>query len=188
MDEQNIELGPGVILIAHPWLPDPNFQRTVVLVCEHDPTEGTFGLVLSRKLDNKVGEIVESLSDSDHDLFVGGPVQPDTLHYLHSQGEVVDSAIQIQDQLFWGGDFNLIQALVLAGEVTSNGIRFFAGYSGWAPEQLDEEIEEGSWILTTAPANVILETEADKLWRTLLRRMGGAFVFLSNFPTDPSNN
>jgi len=188
MENQNSELGPGVILIAHPWLPDPNFQRTVVLVCEHQPEEGSFGLVLSRKLKNKIGELVDTLSDSDHDLFLGGPVQANTLHYLHSHGDVVDSAIQIQDGLFWGGDFDLIQALVLAGDVHSNEIRFFAGYSGWGPDQLAEEIDEGSWILTTAPSQVILETEADSLWRTLLRRMGGAYVFLSNFPVDPRQN
>ena len=188
MDERDIDLGPGAILIAHPWLPDPNFQRTVVLVCEHMPEDTTFGLVLSRKLDHKVGELIETLSDSGHDLFLGGPVQPNTLHYLHSYGELVDSAIEIQDGLFWGGNFDLIQGMVLAGDVTLNGIRFFAGYSGWGPEQLAEEIDEGSWILTTAPTDVILETEADKLWQTLLRRMGGQYTFLSNFPVDPRQN
>ena len=76
----------------------------------------------------------------------------------------------------------------MAGDVTLNGIRFFAGYSGWGPEQLAEEIDEGSWILTTAPTDVILETEADKLWQTLLRRMGGQYTFLSNFPVDPRQN
>jgi putative transcriptional regulator len=78
--------------------------------------------------------------------------------------------------------------MVLAGEIKSSEIRFFAGYSGWGPGQLVEEIEEGSWILTTAPTEIILSTESDQLWRTLLRRMGGPFALLSNFPTDPRRN
>jgi putative transcriptional regulator len=188
MEEQSIKPGPGVILIAHPWLSDPNFQRTVVLLCQHEHEEGSFGVVLSRKLENKVGDLVETLSSSDSDLFLGGPVQPNTLHYLHRRGDVVDTAIEVQDELFWGGDFDLIQALVLAEEVPKKGIRFFAGYSGWGPGQLAEEIEEGSWILTTAPTDIILETESDKLWKTLLRRMGGEYGFLSNFPLDPRHN
>ena len=188
MDQQDIEPGPGVILIAHPWLPDPKFQRTVILLCEHQHEEGTFGLVLSRQLGTKVGEIVESLESTDYSLFLGGPVQPNTLHYVHQQGGVVDSAIQVQDGLYWGGDFDLIQALVLAGEVEQREIRFFAGYSGWGPGQLAEEIEEGSWILTTAPSEVIFETDHGELWRTLLRRMGGPYALLSNFPTDPRRN
>jgi putative transcriptional regulator len=101
---------------------------------------------------------------------------------------LVDSAIEIQDDLFWGGDFDLIQALVLAGDAQEMTTRFFAGYSGWGPEQLTEEIEVGSWILTKAPTDAIFETDARALWKTLLRRMGGPYALLANFPTDPRNN
>ena len=188
MDQSRIKPEAGVILIAHPWLPDPNFARTVVLLCEHDEKEGSFGLVLVRRLDRTIGEVVETLSGAEHDLYLGGPVQPDTLHYLHGRGDVVDDAIQIQEGLFWGGDFDMIQAMVLAGELEPDSARFFAGYSGWGPGQLDAEIEEGSWILTRAPSDVMLETADAELWRVLLRRMGGPFSILSNFPVDPRQN
>ena len=188
VSDNQTEPGSGTLLIAHPWLGDPNFQRSVILVCDHEHEEGSFGLVISRKLETKVGEIVSALESTDHDLYLGGPVQPNTLHYVHTHGDLVDSAIKVQDGLFWGGDFDLIQAMVLADELKPPHIRFFAGYAGWGPGQLAEEIEEGSWILTQAPPETLLETEPETLWRVLLRRMGGAYSILSNFPSDPQNN
>lgn len=186
--QSNIDPGAGVILIAHPWLPDPNFSRMVVLICDHRPEEGSFGLVLSRKLAHSVGEVVGTLAGTDHELFLGGPVQPTTLHFLHRHGGALESSIEIQAGLSWGGDFDLVQAMVLSGEIEPGGIRFFAGYSGWGPGQLQEEIEEGSWILTRAPADVIMDTDAEQLWRVLLRRMGGPYALLANFPVDPRQN
>ncbi len=188
MSEQDLSPAPGIVLIAHPWLSDPNFQRTVIFLCEHQDDNGSFGLVLTRPLERRLGDFVETLSASEFILYAGGPVQPDTLHFLHRHGRIVDSAIKVQEDLYWGGDFDLVQALVLAGDARAETTRFFAGYSGWAPGQLAGEIEEGSWILTQAPTEIILQTSADELWRTLLRRMGGPFALLSNFPTDPRNN
>jgi putative transcriptional regulator len=188
MEQEAITPAPGVILIAHPWLSDPNFQRTVIMVCEHQEENGSFGLVLTRPLDRRLGEFIETLSSSDLTLYAGGPVQTDTLHFLHTHGRLVDSAIQVQEDLYWGGDFDLMQALVLAGDATTATTRFFAGYSGWGSGQLAMEIAEGSWILTRAPTEVVLETRPEELWRSLLRRMGGPFALLSNFPTDPRNN
>ena len=188
MEQNGISPAPGVVLIAHPWLMDPNFQRSVIFLCEHEDEKGSFGLVLTRPLDHRLGEFVETLSTTDNVLFSGGPVQPETLHFLHRHGRLVDSAIEVQDDLYWGGDFDLVQALVLAGDAHDDTARFFAGYSGWGPGQLADELEEGSWILTTAPTDVILETNPDDLWRVLLRRMGGPFALMANFPTDPRNN
>lgn len=186
--DQSLSPGPGIILIAHPWLPDPNFARTVVFLCEHNDDEGSFGLVLSRELEQQVGDVVETLSGTSHDLFLGGPVQPTTLHYLHRYGSLVDTAISVQEGMSWGGDFDLVQALVLAGDIETAGIRFFAGYSGWGPGQLTSEIEEGSWILTQAPTDIVFDTPSDTLWRVLLKRMGGPYALLSNFPVDPRQN
>lgn len=186
--DDTISPGPGVVLIAHPWLSDPNFQRTVIFLCEHREDNGSFGLVLTRPLDRRLGEFIETLSSSDNLLYAGGPVQPDTLHFLHRHGRLVDSAIEVQNDLYWGGDFDLVQALVLAGDAHDDTARFFAGYSGWGPGQLMGEIDEGSWILTKVPTDVILETNPAELWRSLLRRMGGPYSLLANFPTDPRNN
>ena len=188
MDDHDLRPTTGVALIAHPWLSDANFQRTVIFLCEHQDDKGSFGLVLTRPMDREVGDFIEVLGKSSLDLFYGGPVQPDTLHFLHKHGELIDSAIKVQENMYWGGNFDLIQALILAGEASSKTTRFFAGYAGWGPGQLESEIDEGSWILTTAPTEVILETSPDLLWRTLLRRMGGPYALLSNFPTDPRNN
>jgi putative transcriptional regulator len=169
-------------------LPDPNFARTVVLLCEHNDDEGTFGLSLTRPLTGTVGDVIDTLAGCDSRLYAGGPVQTNTLHYIHRHGDVIESSIQVQDGLAWGGDFDLVQALVLAGDARADTIRFFAGYSGWGPGQLKSELEQGSWIVSRTDSDTIFTSRPEDLWKTVLRGMGGQYKILSNFPLDPRLN
>lgn len=178
----------GMLLIAHPMLGDPNFFRSVVLLCQHD-ADGTFGLVLTEELPHAVDEVMPSLMGFDAPIGKGGPMQVDTLHYIHRHGHLITGAIPLlPDEVFWGGDLDLIEALVMGQETNSRQLRFFAGYAGWGEDQLADEVEEGSWFLTPATPDLIFETPPDQLWRTVLRRMGGQFAILANFPADPRLN
>jgi len=186
MDETSPQLTPGVLLIAHPMLGDPNFRRTVVLICEHSP-EGSFGLILNRPLDVELGEIVEGLAG--HDLLsLGGPVQQDTLHFLHRHDDVLEGAIPVMDGVHWGGDFEMVKTLVWAEQATRRDLRFFLGYAGWSSGQLEDEVEEGGWFLAPATDDLIFQEDPHRLWRTVLRRMGGEYALLANFPDDPRMN
>ncbi len=188
MSKNSVTPAPGQFLVAHPMLGDPNFFRAVVLICQHDQ-DGSFGLVLTDELPHQVEEVMPSLTGFDAPISRGGPVQVDTLHYLHRHGALVTGAIPVlPDEVFWGGDLDLVEALVMAQETDAAQMRFFAGYAGWGEGQLAEEIEEGSWFLTPASTALIFDIPPDKLWRTVLRRMGGQYAILANFPADPRLN
>lgn len=175
---------PGVLLIAPPTMGDPNFRRTVVLLCEHSP-EGSFGLILNRTLSLELCTVIEEI-DSDAPISLGGPVQQNTLHFIHRHE--MEDAIPILDGVYWGGDFELLKSLVRYDELPLNKVRFFLGYAGWSPGQLEEEIEEGGWFTAHADAAFIFNVDPDRLWRTVMREMGGEYALLSNFPEDPRMN
>lgn len=177
----------GVLLIAPPMMQDPNFRRTVVLLCEHG-VDGSFGLILNRSITLNLTDVVEGMELYDGPLCMGGPVQPNTLHVLHRYGASVGESIEILDRIYWGGDFESIQKKVENEITSSEEIRFFLGYAGWNPGQLDAEIEQDGWIVAPADTAVIFPDDPETLWANTLRRMGGEYALLANFPDDPRLN
>ena len=188
MDATDIEPATGVLLIAAPALADPNFRRSVVLLCDHGE-EGTFGLVLNRPLTLRLSDVMDEVEQYDDTLSLGGPVEQNTLHYLHRHGDIIPNAVHVVHDIYWGGEFATIKALISSGQLQGQeDLRFFLGYAGWGPEQLSDEIGLGGWILDHADAEAIFSVEPSRLWRTVLRRMGGDFALIANFPDDPRLN
>lgn len=176
----------GRLLISEPFLPDPNFERTVVLLCEHNE-EGSFGFVLNKPSLNSVNEIMESLP-VDREAFIGGPVQQDTLHYLHRISDLTDT-IAITETIFWGGDFEELQNGLDIRTISDADIRFFLGYSGWSAGQLELEIKENSWIVCDyVNDSLLFDTSPVEMWKKALSNMGGRFSVYSNYPIDPNLN
>lgn len=177
----------GRLLISEPFLPDPNFERTVVLLCEHNE-EGSFGFVLNKPSALKLNEVIEDIGDHENPVFVGGPVQQDTLHFIHRNVQI-ENAVELADQIYWGGDFESILTMFDTRQISPNDIRFFLGYSGWGPGQLESELEQESWIVCDFVSNQLLfDTEPGTLWRKALDNMGGRFSVYSNYPVDPRLN
>lgn len=181
------EVKKGDILIAEPFLGDPNFERTVILLCEHNE-QGSFGFVLNQKIETNLNDLTEGKFYTNNEIFVGGPVQQNTLHFIHRLGDLIENSVEIIKGLYWGGDFEQTQSLVNTGVIQTKDIRFFLGYSGWGVGQLDSELEQKSWIVTESKADFILDTEAEALWRLILKNMGGKYKQLSNYPIDPRLN
>lgn len=177
----------GTLLIAPPMMQDPNFKRSVVLLCEHG-VDGSFGLILNRSISLSLTDVVEGMDLYTGPLCMGGPVQPNTLHVLHRYGTGMGESIQIGNQIFWGGDFETIQKKVENEVTSSDDIRFFLGYAGWTPGQLDAEIEQDSWIIAPADDEAIFPQDPETLWARTLRRLGGEYALLANFPEDPRLN
>lgn len=177
----------GTILIAPPLSDDPNFRRTVVLICEHNE-DGTFGLILNRELELHLGDVLEELESYSEPAFLGGPVQQNTLHYLHRLGDEIPESIPLANGVYWGGDFESVKGLVGIGRAAPDDLRFFLGYSGWTAGQLANEIEMGGWILSDVRPDLVFVEDKGRIWRDALRRMGGEFAILANFPDDPRMN
>ncbi len=175
----------GQLLIAVPALLDPNFRRTVVLVGEHND-EGALGLVLNRASEATVEEAVPELSvlvsGTEH-VHVGGPVQPSAIVVLADFVEPDRAGSLVVESVgFLPTEVDPDEL----GELRS--ARVFAGYAGWGPGQLDEELEEGSWIVEPAIPTDVFTADPDELWSEVLRRKGGPFGVLALMPADPTLN
>jgi len=176
----------GQLLVAGPSLLDPNFRRTVVLLGEHGE-DGAMGLVLNRVSEVTVADAVAPIADLVGDgelVHVGGPVQPQAVVVLADFVEPHRAGALVLDTIgFLPGDVDDEADL---GELRS--VRVYAGYSGWGPGQLEDELEEQSWVVLPARASDVFTTAPDALWSEVLRRQGGALGVLALLPEDPHVN
>lgn len=177
----------GQLLLDSGQLAGSFFHRTVVLICQHD-AEGAFGLVLNRSSGNRVGdalmaEIPESLREET--LYLGGPVQPAALSYLHADEDASEEAVIPHLKLA-----HSLDDLIAIGEAfdPARRVRIFAGYSGWAGGQLEEEIRRGAWVMHPATLELAFDPDPEGLWRSILRQKGGRFRLLAEMPDDLSSN
>ncbi|MBC6611544.1 YqgE/AlgH family protein [Hymenobacter sp. BT507] len=186
------QLRTGSLLISQPFLGDPNFERSVVLLCRHEDDDGAFGLTLNRLSNLRLGDVLELPGPTDSvvatlPLHLGGPVEPDTLHYLHRSPNLPD-ALPLGDGVYWGGDFRQLLTLVETGVLPPTDIRLYAGYSGWTAGQLREEVRENVWIVHPNAAGKVFTLDNDAFWQAILREKGGRYRMLSNYPVDPRLN
>lgn len=166
---------------------DPYFKRSVVLLTEHN-ANGSFGLILNKPIPMYLNEAIENAPVFDSKLALGGPVQKETLHYLHLLGHRIPNSTQVMDGVYWGGDFETIKELIATGELNPNNIRLFVGYSGWAEGQLDSEMESKSWIIARAEKELLFSTHPEKLWSSILEKMGSPYDYMVKLPEDPRLN
>ncbi len=178
----------GRLLVSTPGLRDPNFDRTVVLVLEHDP-DGALGLILNRPSGTPVAEVLPSWHTITSDppiVFAGGPVDENAAICLGStRPGVVSAAVQVITPTVGVVDLDADPAL-LAADVAY--VRIFAGYAGWGGGQLDDEVEAGGWFLVDGVPGDPFTAAPAQLWRTVLRRQGGRLALFSTYPDDPVHN
>jgi len=181
------EVKSGKILIAEPFMGDPNFARSVVLLCEHHK-EGSFGLILNKPIEASLVDVMPDIETFTAPLYYGGPCDRDTLHYIHQYPEI-ENTIEVCPNLFWGGDFEQLKRHINLGLIDYNSIRFFIGYSGWSAGQLDGELSRKDWIINNPlAASTMLNGSPEVLWKQVLENMGGAYKIMSNYPVDPRLN
>jgi len=183
----NEQAAKGKILLSEPFMADPNFKRTVVLLCEHNE-EGTFGFILNKKTELLLGDAVPELEHYKAPLYYGGPVEPQTLHYVHQCGDIIPESNEIAEGVFWGGSFETLVVLLMNNEIDANKIRFFVGYSGWDPDQIVEELKQNSWFVTSSEKEDIFHEDDEHLWKKILRELGGEFKTVADYPENPNLN
>ncbi|MEM7101799.1 MAG: YqgE/AlgH family protein [Bacteroidota bacterium] len=171
----------GKLLLADPFMLDPNFKRSVVLLCDHH-SEGTVGFILNKSVKMQINELLADFPEFESEVHFGGPVQTDTIHYIHRIGEKLIESQHVCDGIYWGGDFDQLKFLVETGQVDSADIRFFVGYSGWSSGQLNEEMAIGSWMLGNASASYVFKKEIGDLWSEVLQEKGDVFSVISTLP------
>jgi putative transcriptional regulator len=177
----------GKILISEPFLPDTFFNRSIVYLTDHTP-QGSVGFILNKKIDLKISAAITGFEGWDEDLNVGGPVAPDTLHYLHNIGDLVPKSVPIKDNIFWGGDIDIIRELIKTNKIKKSQIRFFLGYSGWSAGQLERELKENSWVIAKVRSEIIMNNRGDDTWKRVLRSMKNKYRMWADFPDSPEMN
>jgi putative transcriptional regulator len=181
------QLEAGILLVSDPFLKDPNFLRAVILICDYNE-EGSFGFVLNNQYDKNLNELIEDINHIHFPVFCGGPVQMETLHFLHTKPKLIDGGVEIIDGIYWGGNFKQVLHLIQTNQITPRDIRFYIGYSGWEAGQLEAEVEEKSWILHKSEKKFIFHLNTNMLWKDVLKDMGGDYKIMVNFPIDPQLN
>ncbi len=174
----------GKLLVASPSLGDPNFSRTVVLIAEHGE-DGAMGIILNRASEVDVADAAPSLTElvePGERVHAGGPVQPTAVMIVAEFDDPDSAATLVVDRVgFVSADADFES---LAADVTR--ARVFAGMAGWAPGQLEAELDQEAWIVERAhPDDPFAQGD---LWATALERKGGGFAVLASMPADPSRN
>ena len=177
----------GQLILDNGKLRGSFFHRTVILICQHD-SEGAFGLVLNRSTKNKVGEaVVANLPDTlkEETLFLGGPVQPQALSYLHNDTYLPDA--NVFTNLSLG---HSLDSLIDLGESFSSTVRLkiFAGYAGWSPGQLEDEMKRDTWMTHPASLDLVFHPHPEQLWPAILKEKGWKYKLIAESPEDPSWN
>ncbi|MGW7369993.1 YqgE/AlgH family protein [Streptomyces sp. NPDC054841] len=178
----------GRLLVATPALADPNFDRAVVLLLDHDE-EGSLGVVLNRPTPVGVGDILEpwaGLAGEPGVVFQGGPVS-------------LDSALGLavipgdEGPLGWRRVYGAIGLVDLEAPpellaAALGSLRIFAGYAGWGPGQLEDELTEGAWYVVESEPGDVSSPRPESLWRSVLRRQRNELAMVATYPDDPSLN
>lgn len=186
----NQQPSQGSLLISEPFLQDSYFQRSVVLLVQHD-AESSMGFVLNKRTDYVLNSFFPELQDYDDiPLYLGGPVGSNRLFFIHSLGEsVVPGCLPINSELFFDGDFSFIKEYILNGNLIAGHIKFFLGYSGWAKGQLGDEITANSWLVSKdAKPPFALLGDGDDFWKSSLGLLGEKYETWTKFPKDPLLN
>lgn len=176
----------GRIIISQPTLIDNIFTNSVILLAEHD-AEGSFGVILNKPSDIKLSALTEQHYTFDPMVYFGGPVKVDSLFFIHSRSDIPDSH-ELPNGLFWGGDPEVVRTLLEVNLITPEEIKFFIGYSGWSPGQLDAEMNQNSWLVLEHDIFNVMKEDVEKLWRKTLLSMGEEYAPWVNFPENPNLN
>ena len=178
-----LELHKGNLLIADPSiLNDDSFNRSIILLTEHNH-QSSVGFILNRPLKYTLNDVIPDINCS-FTVYQGGPVEQDNLYFLHRIPHLISDCIQISENVFWGGDFNILKNLLINNAIKSTEIRFFLGYSGWSADQLHDEIQNQSWFVSKNDFENIFSVDNESLWKNKLIQKGGEYKIWANAPRD----
>lgn len=182
------ELAKGKILLSEPFLNDPNFNRSVILLMKYSEEGGAFGLVINKPTEIFMDDIIEGIPEKAFPFHYGGPVNPENLFFVHTLGEAVQDSVEVMPGLYWSGDFDQLISLTKNGAIGAEQVKFFGGYSGWSAGQLEQELKDRSWIICKLDAQGVMNDSPEELWRESLRSLGKKFSIMADFPEDPGLN
>ena len=192
-------LQTGTLLVATPALESVAFNRAVVLITHYSEEDNTMGLVINRPLGERIRRYAtdplqhlaggeDACAELGRIFYQGGPVHQRYLFFLHRLDGLVEGGTKILDGLYLGGDLETQYTDAEVLRTDAPRLRFYLGYAGWEPGQLESEISAGAWFLAPGNPELVLAPTPETIWQTVLYSMGGKYRPLSVFPEDPSVN
>ena len=187
----NVAPRRGRVLIADPFASDFYFTRSVVLLSEYSAQQGSMGFILNKPMEkeNYPSEIFETFGEQNLPrVYYGGPVATTQMFYIHQlPPDILKGSEEILPNLFWGGQYSDLVQLIKSGTLTLDKIKFFIGYSGWAPGQLENEINRNFWVIDETNAEEALG-DTTNLWKSKLQNLGPRYAIWTHYPVDPQYN
>ncbi|MDP3313065.1 YqgE/AlgH family protein [Lutibacter sp.] len=180
-------LTKGKLLIAEPSiLNDKEFNRSVIYLSEHNE-KGCIGFIINKPTEFVLNDLIPDIN-CDFKIYNGGPVEQENLYFIHKCPELIPNSIEIDDDIYWGGNFEVLTQLLNDHTIENSDIRFFLGYSGWSINQLDDELNESTWkIVENNYVNLFTEN-ANSIWKNQLMKFGGEYQIWANAPENLSLN
>ena len=183
----NLSPFKGRLLISEPFMGDRYFGRSVVLLAEHNE-EGSFGVVLNKEKEILVNDILLDFPIFESYIFLGGPIDTDSIFYIHTLGNKIEDSHEISKGLYWGGNIDTIREKIKLKQLNPSNLRFFMGYSGWQVNQLETELKSNSWLVHRKVNNSILNYPTNKMWSAMVNDMGSDYKHWTKFPVNPNMN
>jgi putative transcriptional regulator len=177
----------GKCLISEPFSPDSFFGRSVILITEHDEEEGTVGYILNKPIEVPFNELFPDFPDFPTICFIGGPVNPESVHFLHTRPDLFPDSHQVLDNIYWGGNFDHLKGFINKQLINPRDIRIFLGYSGWAPKQLKQEINDKYWVVSDIQSKTVMNANVNT-WKEILLSMGESYALWAKSPVNPGMN
>jgi len=185
-----IELNPskGKLLVSEPSiLNDKSFNRSVIYLSEHNNVDGCIGFIINKPTEFILNDLIHEIK-CDFKIYNGGPVEQENLYFIHKLPNLIPNSIEIDKDIYWGGDFDILTNLLNNNTIEPTDIRFFLGYSGWSVSQLKEELKESTWTVVENKYKNILEVESVDIWKNQLLEFGGEYQIWANAPKNPNLN
>ena len=177
----------GKLLIAEPSiLNDKEFNRSVIYLTEHNK-EGCIGFILNKPTEFVLNDLIPEI-ECNFVVYNGGPVEQENLYFIHKIPHLIPGSIKIDDEFYWGGDFDILTKLLENNDINATDIRFFLGYSGWSISQLNEELNESTWVIVKNKYPNLLDIKSDDIWKNQLMAFGGEYQIWANAPKNPTLN
>ncbi|CAF3792415.1 unnamed protein product [Rotaria sp. Silwood1] len=145
------------------------------------------GFIINKKTELSLNDVVVDFPDFDAPVYFGGPVQPNTLQFIH-RGNPIENSIEIADGIYWGGSFEEVKSLMSVSAINANDFIFLVGYCGWDEGQLNYEMKEKSWVVADVNEETVFNDNPDSLWNEVMKKLGKKYAVMASFPEDPSLN
>ena len=189
-DFKNKNYEKGSLLIANPVLPDPNFSRTVILLCDHNE-QGSFGLVINRSTQLKAPDLflnISILKSYNEKVYLGGPVSQSMVFFLCRSPSAAGKLDEVCSGVYLGSNLETLESLYASLKNPEQDIRFYLGYSGWSGGQLAEEMEQNSWLVQKANEQFIFLDSESLIWPQAVNSLGKKYQYLTKAPVNPQWN